>query len=212
MATRRQRLLFLLVPGLLATPLAVPAAPGGPGDPREAAIARARERAALVQSLPQGAPFRSGGQSYRIVGGLAAVPRASAAGAQGLAAPAPAGVVERKGHYLIVRQGGAAPLAAPLAAPAAGPAEPLPVAVNTRTNAFGLVLGTINVRLRDRGAAAALARDLGLELVADTPKISMAFFRVPAGGDLLAAAERLARDPRVRSAEIEVKEHFDQPM
>ena len=214
MATRRQRLLFLLLPGLLAAPLAVgraaPGGPAGPGDPREAAIARARERAALVQSLPQGAPFRSGGESWRVVGGLQAVPRPPAGGAEGLAAAAPVGVVEEKGPYRIVRQVGAAPLAAPLAAPAAAGA--LAVAVNVRTNAFGVVLGTIDVRLRDRNAGAALARDLGLELVAATPGISMAFFRVPPGGDLQAAAERLARDARVRSAEIEVKESFDLPM
>ena len=36
--------------------------------------------------------------------------------------------------------------------------------------------------------------------------------RVPRGADLRAAAARLARDRRVRSAEIEVKEHFDVPM
>lgn len=207
MTTRRNRLLPLLL-GLLAAPLASRAAPA---EVRAARDARARERAALLRSLPQGAPFRSGGQEYRIAGGLAAVPR-PAAGAEGLAAAAPAGVVEGKGHWLIVRQGSAAPLAAPLAAPAAGPAGPLPVAVNARTSAFGVVPGTIDVRLRDRGAAAALARELGLELVAAAPRISMAFFRVPAGGDLLAAADRLARDPRVRSAEIEVKESFDLPM
>ena len=205
MATRRHRLLLLLT---LAAPLTARAASA---EARATGQARARERAALVQSLPQGASFRSRGQSYRIVGGLAAVPRAPAAGAEGLAAPAPADIVEEKGAYLIVRPGGA-PLAAPLAAPAGGPVGPLPVAVNTRTNAFGLVLGTIDVRLRDRDAAAALARDLGLELVSVAPRISMAFFRVPAGGDLLAAAARLARDARVRSAEIEVKEHFDRPM
>ena len=209
MATRRQRLLFLLVPGLLVAPLG--AARAAPGEAKATRQARARERAALVQSLPQGAPFRSGGQSWRIVGGLAAVPRA-AAGAQGLAAPAPVDVVEEKGPYLVVRQGSAAPLAAPLAAPAAGPAGTLPVAVNTRTNAFGVVPGTIDVRLRDRGAAGALARDLGLELVAAAPGISMAFYRVPPGGDLQAAVDRLAGDARVRSAEIEVKESFDLPL
>ncbi len=208
MATRRQRLLLLLVPGLLAAPLA--AARAAPGEAQATRQARARERAALLQSLPQGAPFRSGGESWRVVGGLQAVPRPPAGGAEGLAAAAPVGVVEEKGPYRIVRQVGAAPLAAPLAAPAAAGA--LAVAVNVRTNAFGVVLGTIDVRLRDRNAGAALARDLGLELVAATPGISMAFFRVPPGGDLQSAAERLARDARVRSAEIEVKESFDLPM
>jgi len=192
--------------GLLLPPAAALAQEKG------VATTAALERQALLQSLPKGSPFRSGGQEYQIVGGVRAVARAPEAGErQALAAVGvvPADLLETKGSFLVYRE---AASAAPVAArTAAGLGSTLPVAVNRRTGGFGVVLGSLTVQLRDPAAAEALAREHGLRLTFSAPHLSTAFYQVPEGQDIQAAAAELARDARVTSAEIEVKEHFAVP-
>ena len=48
-----------------------------------------------------------------------------------------------------------------------------------------------------------------LEYVAE--QIGYAFFRVPDGKDVVAAAAALGRDPRVLAADVEIREHFAVP-
>jgi len=177
-----------------------------------AVAAAALQRRALVESLPKGTAFRSGGQEYQIVGGVRAVARAPEAGErQALAAvgAAPADLIEAKGSFLVYRE---AASAAPVAArTAAGGGSTLPVAVNRRTGGLGVVLGSLTVRLRDPAAAEAVAREHGLRLTFSAPHLSTAFYQVPEGKDIQAAAAELAGDGRVTAAEIEVKEHFAVP-
>ncbi len=209
------RILLILAMLIAGSPAALPQTPPAvrrdPVDERAGVLARSQQRRAFLDALPQGAPFRSRGQQYRIVGGVRAVARESGeADADALArAGAAAGdAVESKGHYLVFRQGAAAPLPAQARS---RQADTLPVAVNARTGNLGVVLGTIAARLRKPSDAAAIAADHGLELVAAAPPISMAFYRPPPGQDVQAAAAALARDARVASAELEVKEHLAEP-
>jgi hypothetical protein len=121
---------------------------------------------------------------------------------------AAAELVEEKGPFAIFREGAAAATEATRA----GPAETHPVAVNERTGNLGVVPGTLVVRLREGSSAGELARAHGLSLDFHAAHLGTAFFRAPAGASLPAAAARLAADPRVRSAEIEVKEHLAEPL
>lgn len=192
--------------GLLLPPAAALAQ--GKGMATTAAL----ERQALLQSLPKGGTFRSGGQEYQILGGVRAVARApEASEQQALAAvgAAPADLLEAKGSFLVYRE---AASAAPVAArTAAGGSATLPVAVNRRTGGFGVVLGSLTVRLRDPATASAVAQEHGLRLTFSAPHLSTGFYQVPEGRDIQAAAAGLAGDGRVTTAEIEVKEHFAVP-
>lgn len=172
----------------------------------------ALERQALVESLPKGQAFQSGGQEYQLLGGVRAVARPPEAGEKQVletVGAAPADVLEAKGGFLVyLEAAGAAPVAARRTTPLA---STLPVAVNKRTGGLGIVLGSLTVRLRDPATAEALARAHGLRLTFSAPHLSTAFYEVPQGQDIQAAAAELARDGRVASAEVEVKEHFAVP-
>ena len=198
----RATMMTLVLAGLLAVPSF------GAAQGKAAATKASRQRQALLRSLPRGEAFVSGGQKYQLVGGV----RAAAMDAQSTerqvlarAGAAPADHLETKGSFVVFRgTAGGAPLAAEAA-------STLPVAVNQRTGGFGVVLGSITVRLREAAAAEAIAKDHGLALIFAAPHLSTAFFKVPAGQDIQAAAVALAQDARVASAEIEVKEHFAEP-
>lgn len=174
----------------------------------------AQARAALVKESPKGPEFRSGGQTYRMVGGLrAATLPASASVDQGLAAlrSAPDDLVERKGPFLIFREPAAQAAGVEPSARAVDGSRTLPVAVNVRNGRLGVVANVLVVKLKDVGAAQALAAANGLALTFVAEGIGYAFFEVPDGRDLLAAASAVGRDARVKSAEVEVRENFNVP-
>ncbi len=191
--------------------LLLPTASGLAPDGRTVTMA-ALERRALVESLPKGAAFQSGGQEYQLLGGVRAVLRRPEVGerqALETVGATQADVLEAKGGFLVFLE---SPSAAPVAARTATPlASTLPVAVNKRTGGLGIVLGSLTVRLRNPAAAEAVGRDHGLRLTLSAPALSTAFYEVPQGQDIQAAAAELARDGRVTSAEVEVKEHFAVP-
>ncbi|HEY7726652.1 MAG TPA: hypothetical protein VH880_15065 [Anaeromyxobacteraceae bacterium] len=194
--------------GAFASLLAA-ALPGAGGAQGALAV---EQRRALVRSLPRGSAFRTNGQPYGFLAGLRAVARAPgepSGEALARAGAAAAELVEEKGGFAVFRESAAA---ASEATRAAGRAPTYPVAVNERTGDLGVVPGTLVVRLRDPPAAGELARDHGLSLDFHAAHLGTAFYRAPAGASLPAAAARLAADPRVRSAEIEVKEHFAGPL
>ncbi len=199
----RATVMTLVLAGLLAAPSA------GAAQGKAAATKASRQRQALLKSLARGATFESAGQRYQIVSGVRAVAmEAQSTERQALAraGAAPADHLETKGSFVVFRgTAGGAPLAAEAA-------STLPVAVNQRTGGFGVVLGSITVRLHDPAAAEAVARDHGLGLILNAPHLSTAFLKVPAGQDIQAAAGALAKDARVASAEIEVKEYFAEPL
>ena len=76
------------------------------------------------------------------------------------------------------------------------------MAVNVRTGRLGVVANVLVVKLKDVGAAQALAAENQLSLTFVAEGIGYAFFEVPDGRDLLAAASAVGRDPRVKSAEV----------
>jgi hypothetical protein len=193
---------------ILASLLALPEIAQG----KDAALRAAQQRKGFVKSLTKGKPFKSGGQKYQFVGGVRAVVRGSHETTQqalAKAEAAPGDLVETKGNHLLFRQASAA---APLAAQASvNQTATLPVVVNTRTGNLGVALGTLTTRLKDASEAEAVARDHGLQLMLSAAHLSTAFYQVPPGRDLQAVVAALARDGRVISAKIDVKEHFDQP-
>jgi carbonic anhydrase len=166
---------------------------------------------ALVRSLPQGAEFKSSGQTYRPVEGLRAALRGPDGAAQRVVAlgGSAADVVAEKGPYVVYRNTGAAPSASG-ATPLVNQVAICAVVVNTRTGQLGIADGLLTAKLSDVGAAReiAAANGLALDFVADG--IGYAFFRVPAGRDLAAAAAAVAGDTRVKSAEVDVRESFAQ--
>lgn len=190
----------------------LPALAWGGGDAPQGMSAQAR--AALVKEAPKGPEFRSSGQAYRLVGGLRATALpADVSVDQGLAAvrSVPGDLVERKGPYVIYReQTGQGPALLPAAAEV-DRSRTLPVAVNVRTGRLGVAANVLVVKLKDVRAAPAIAAANGLELTFVAEGIGYAFLDVPDGRDLLAAAAAVARDGRVRSAEIEVRENFQVP-
>jgi hypothetical protein len=171
-------------------------------------------RAALVQSSPKGASFKSGGQTYQVVGGLRATAgrgtpeeRLSSVGV------ASSDLVEEKGPFLIYRSGTAAAGAKVSAmATAVNRFQTFPVVVNTRTGRLGVAANVLIVRLTSVGQAAALAETSGLTLDFVAERLGIAFFTVPDGRDIQSAAAAVAKDSRVKSAEVEVREYFAVPM
>jgi uncharacterized protein len=164
---------------------------------------------AAAGALPPGSAFTSAGERYRFVGGARAVARGegedeeralSRAGAAG------AEVLERKGGFLVFRDARASAAAARKRKEGA-----YAVAVNARTGRVAVVSGIVNARLKKGADAARIARAHGLELVSSAPRLGAAFFRVPAGQDVQAAAAAVEKDPGVASAEIDVIEHLAVP-
>jgi hypothetical protein len=194
---------------LVAVLLLPCAAAARPKAARGTAPAQAR-RAGVVARLPLGPTLESGGERYRVLGGVRALARAAGETEAELLSRAGVSsedVVERKGELVVHRDPGAAARAS---APA-GADGARAVALNVRTGGLGMVSGILNVRLRDRGAAAGVAAAHGLELVSAAPRLGLAFLRAPGGEDLHAIASALAQDARVAEAEIEVLEHLAVP-
>ena len=172
----------------------------------------AAQRRALVSSLPQGAEFRSGGQAYRPVGGLRATFRGPEGAAQGdqASAPATGEVVEVLGPF-VIQPVLAAEAPASAATTGAGAMTSRAVVVNVRTGSLGIVTGIVTAKLVDAGTARAIAAANGVTLRHASEGTGYAFFGVPEGRDLVEVAAAIARSPGVEMAEVNVKEHFDEP-
>jgi hypothetical protein len=182
----------------------------------DAASASAARRAQIVSSSTLGESFvGTTRQSYRVVVGLRAVSRGDATvearlSELGLSA---SDLVEQKGNALVVQK--APPTgtrsarvreASALATVDGAPAYP--VAVNTRTGKLGILTGTVVAKLGSTDEAAALASANGLTLGYVALEIGYAYFRVPAGRDIVAAAAALRKGAGVESANAEVTETF----
>jgi hypothetical protein len=182
----------------------------------EEATTAADRRAQIVASSQLGESFRSNNRErYQVVVGLRAVPRGEASSDARMAGlrMAPSDLVEEKGPFLIVQRppSTGTPAARVREAGAVGMidgAEARPVVVNTRTGQFGLMTGIVVVKLGNPGDAAALAEANGLQLTYVADAIRYAYFRVPAGRDVVAAAKALRSAAGVESASPEVIETF----
>jgi hypothetical protein len=199
------------IPTILAAALAAALLPS-PSAALPAVLSDADVRA-LAKSLPQGATFKSAGQTYRPVSGLRAAVRGQSTAVQRMQAlgAADVDVVQEKGPYVIFRDAAAG--AAVLGAK--GPNEPqatFSVVVNARTGRLGIADGLVAVKLTDVKLARELADAHGLALEFVAEGIRYAFLRVPPGGDLVAAAAALAKARGVVSAEVDVREEFAVPM
>jgi hypothetical protein len=167
---------------------------------------------ALVASLPQGAEFRSDGQTYRPVVGLRAELRGAGRVLPRQGSPeGPAEVVvEEKGPYVIYRD--AAVVSAAGKSLVGGPRVTKgSVVVNVRTGQLGIADGVITAKLSSVEGAGALAAANGLTVEYVAGHIGYAFFTAPPGQDLAAAAAALTKDPRVKSAHANVQENFAEP-
>jgi len=122
-------------------------------------------------------------------------------------------LVEEKGPFLVYKVAAAASGAKVSAtAMAVNRAQTFPVVVNTRTGRLGVAANVLIVKLASVGQAAALAESSGLTLDFVAERLGIAFYTVPDGRDIQAAAAAVAKDSRVKSAEVEVREHFAVPM
>lgn len=207
--TRSLRIAFLAL-AILPSPLAI----AEDVTPAPAVVAPALRRAQVVASSQLGESFLSNNrESYQVVVGLRAISRGEATADARMAglAMSPADIVEEKGRILIVRRvpSTGTPAARVRDAGAIGTTDGAmdnPVVVNVRTGQFGFMTGNVVAKLRDPGEAAAIAKASGLGLDYVAPAIGYAFFRVPAGRDVVSAAEALRADPGVESARPEVIE------
>jgi hypothetical protein len=175
------------------------------------ALAQAPNRSALLQTLSRGAEFTSQNERYQLLPEVQAVQRVArdASPQQAVVrAGATAGdLIETKAHFVIFRT-----TAQSTTHIQQSPDATLyPAAFNPRTGGIGILPGTVIVKPKDMGSAAAIANDHGLELVRAFAHLHIAFYRVKPGQDILAAVATLRTDARVQSAEIEVLEHLRVP-
>ena len=117
-------------------------------------------------------------------------------------------VLERKGPHILFRD-----LAKPgkkinPSRKTTGTGKPVYTVVqNQRTGRLGVVLGTIQVRLRDADAAERLAGAFGLSIQQQFRHLGFVFFRIAPGQDPFSIAEALGKDADVKQAVVEILEN-----
>ena len=174
---------------------------------KAAATAAATERATLLQTAVRGSNITSNSQEYQILHGVRAAERRSKEQPQQTITRMGGGkLVETKGSFVVF----SAPEQSQASVTSVNGTS-YPTAVNASTGGIGIVPGTLNVRLKNMGNAAAVATEHGLEVVRIFAHLQTAFYRVKPGQDVVAAAAALAADARVESAEVEVIEHMSVP-
>ena len=196
------RMLVLLTAFVVMPTLALAA------DTAETAALIAK-RTALLQKLgPVGSTITSNNQQYQILPGVrATISLPDERPEQALTRMGGNKLIETKGAFVVFS---AAQQSVPSLTSVNG-ATSYPAALNPRTGELGILPGTLKVSLKDTSSAAAVAADHGLEVVRVFAHLQMAFYRVPPGQDVVAAAAALSADARVASAEVEVVEHLSVP-
>ena len=171
------------------------------------AEAAAAVRTTLLQSAGRGSNITSNNQQYQILMDVRAVEKNSQEEPeQTLARMGGGKLIETNGDLVVfaaVQEG--------VASVASVNGTSYPTALNSATGGIGILPGTLNVKLKNMGHAAAIASDHGLEVVRVFAHLQTAFFRVKAGKDVVAAAAALSTDARIISAEVEVIEHMNVP-
>lgn len=164
------------------------------------------ERATLLQASAAGLNIRSNNQQYQLLSGVrAAEAKVGEQPQQTLTRMGGGKLIETKGSFVVFSSQQSASSVTSVNGIS------YPAAYNPRTGGIGIVSGNINVKLKNSGNAAAVAKDYGLEVVRVFAHLQTAFFRVKPGQDVVAVAASLAADARVASAEIEVIENINQP-
>lgn len=191
---------------LLAVILSAQAAAGGDTH------AQALEREALARSLATGQTFARDGVSYRHAPEIRAM-RADRKEQTAQALPrvgaSASDLIDRRGALLYFRRPAQMTTAARVER--VNRRALLPVAVNTQTGQLVMLPGSIIAYPRDMAQARQLASDHGLTHAGQFPHLNTAIYEVRPGQDVLAAAQSLAADPRVRLAEPEVVAALNEP-
>ena len=172
-------------------------------DNKGAETAAVAERAALLQTVGRGSNITSNNQQYQILTGVRAV--------ESLPQEEPQQTLTRMGGGKLIETNGTFVVFTVDQQSAASVTSvngtSYPTAFNPATGGIGIVPGTLNVKLKNMGQAAAIAADHGLEVVRVFAHLKTAFFRVKTGRDVVAATATLTTDARVVSGEAEVIEH-----
>ena len=176
-------------------------------DKKGVATAAVTERAAVLQTAGRGSSITSNNQQYQILTDVrAAESRSQEEPQQTLARMGGDKLIETNGTFVVFT---AAQQNAASVASVNGTSYP--TAFNPATGGIGILPGTLNVKLKNMGHAAASAADHGLEVVRVFAHLQTAFFRVKMGRDVVTAAASLSADARIVSTEVEVIEHMNVP-
>jgi len=161
------------------------------------------ERAAMLQTLQRGKAIKGSREQYQHL------PEVFAAESNAMDSVGAGGalVLETKGRLVLYRGGAAA--AAQVAR--VGAATIYPTVVNVRTGTLGVLTGTLVVKPKIMGDAAAIAGSHGLETVKEYPQLRAVFYRVKANMDIADVAAVLQADIRVETAYPEIIEHVRLP-
>lgn len=175
---------------------------------RAAVASAAAERSAALQAAGRGATLTSNSQEYQILPRVrAAESRPQDTQQQAVTRAGGSQLIESKGNFVVY----VASTQGTASITQVNGVTTYPTVLNTRTGGIGILLDTLNVKLKDITTAAAVASDLGLEQVRQFAHLQIVFYRVKSGQDVVAAAASLAGDSRVVSAEVEVLEHMNVP-
>jgi hypothetical protein len=86
------------------------------------------------------------------------------------------------------------------------------IALNPRTGNVAIITGQIVVTFANNTTAQSIASSYNINLSRDYPRLNTAFFTVNAEQDIFSIAKALNEDAGVTSAQVDVIEHFAQPM
>jgi hypothetical protein len=89
--------------------------------------------------------------------------------------------------------------------------EKFPVVLNERTRQFGIISGTLIVKLQSPAEAQEIADQYQIEILDNFPHLGYVYFTLPAGENLLNLKRTIAGDGRVLNAELEVMEDLNEP-
>lgn len=187
------------------------AMPSMAASPKQKSDTHAVERAAVLQKLQRGSSFTRSNQTYQYLPEVRAVrlksnsePLPQALQRVGATADQ---IIETKGHYALYR--GMQRAAAQTDRNEDN--ESYPAVLNVRTKVIGILPGTIEVKPRSMGNAAAIAAQYGLNVLREFAHLGVVYYQVKPGQDMFAIANALEADARVSSSEIEIIEHLAAP-
>jgi len=172
------------------------------------------ERNARLEELAKGATMISQGEHYVYLPEVRAVYKAGAEDAKehlaALGVQARDVLTVKGGFIVYTSTNGAMGPSAPRLTQQGGETF-FPVVLNERTGQFGVVTGSIAVELTNPGDALAVREDHGIQLKRNYIHLGVAVFEILPGQDLSAVVQGLDADPRVKSAKVEILEHFKVP-
>ena len=86
------------------------------------------------------------------------------------------------------------------------------IAYNPETGNVAIIVGEIIVKLRPNVSAEVIAAIYNINLVNNFQQINTAFYRVNDWQDIFTISKQLSENPAIEYAEVDVIEHFAQPL